>query len=409
MIGNVNIVANPYFEQVYQGDMTPYITYQSYGVGDDSPLAQGTTFLLMYQGDTSAKPKPTYNVNNGVFAFQSAEFKDGKTTIKWLRPANFNKYADFLNRLICVQSENKNYSTSATAENLGTINKTELMFYEETAMGLYPVYEDGTKTLKVAEVKLANSEIGKPQDFNGGIISSVKVETQPTGVTLTAMSLGGNKYVVKASDTYTGEAIVNITYMEDRGEVFKNTAGKAYIRPFVGIHTGDKLFYGNKFENNVTIKNIDNEANFANKYNPTWYIEYDGDKVFSVDEKYSIRSFFKTSDENPFYAKPSPELIIDSKQWESEGGVYQTDNGHKIGTKRYITVSGTFKNRNWVNYQWFLTDLKTGYVQQSEKYIVDQLNIHFMVWKTNIIISSNGWSKMSMASLGQHPMRVTPL
>lgn len=369
LIGNVNIVANPYFEQVYQGDMTPYITYQSYGVGDDSPLAQGTTILLMYQGDTNAKPKPTYNVNNGVFAFQSAVYDSGKneTTIKWLRPANFNKYADFLNRLICVQSENTNYSTSATAENLGTINKTELMFYNETAIGLYPVYEDGTKTLKVAKVELPNSEIGKPQDFNGGIISSVKVKTQPTGVTLTATSLGGNKYVVKASDTYTGIAIVNITYMEDKGEVFKNTAGKAYIRPFVGIHMGDKLFYGNKFENNVTIKNIDNEPNSENKYSPTWYIEYDSNKIFSVDEKYSIRSFFKTSDENPFYAKPSPELIIDSKQWESEGGVYQTDNGHKIGTKRYITVSGTFKNRNWVNYQWFLTDLKTGYVQQSEK------------------------------------------
>lgn len=367
LIGDATIVANPYFAQVYEGDVTGDITFKNYGGASDSPLAQGTTILLMYQGDTNAEQKPTYNVNNGVFAFQSAEFKDGKTTIKWLRPANFNKYADFLNRLICVQSENTNYSTSATAENLGTINKTELMFYKETAMGLYPVYEDGTKTLKVAEVELPNSEIGKPQDFNGGIISSVKVKTQPTGVTLTAMSLGGNKYVVKASDTYTGEAIVNITYMEDKGEVFKNTAGKAYIRPFVGIHTGDKLFYGNKFENNVTIKNIDNEPNSKNKYSPTWYIEYDSNKIFSVDEKYSIRSFFKTSDENPFYAKPSPELIIDSKQWESEGGVYQTDNGHKIGTKRYITVSGTFKNRNWVNYQWFLTDLKTGYVQQSEK------------------------------------------
>lgn len=365
--GDLSVVSNPYFTQVYEGDVTGDITYKSYGGESISPLAQGTTFLLMYQGDTNAEQKPTYNVNNGVFAFQSAEFKDGKTTIKWLRPANFNKYADFLNRLICVQSENTNYSTSATAENLGTINKTELMFYKETAIGLYPVYEDGTKTLKVAEVKLANSEIGKPQDFNGGIISSVKVETQPTGVTLTAMSLGGNKYVVKASDTYTGDAIVNITYMEDKGEVFKNVAGKAYIRPFVGIHTGDKLFYSNKFENNVTIKNIDNEPNSKNKYNPTWYIEYDSNRIFSVDEKYSIRSFFKTSDENPFYAKPSPELIIDSKQWESEGGVYQTDNGHKIGTKRYITVSGTFKNRNWVNYQWFLTDLKTGYVQQSEK------------------------------------------
>ena len=374
--GNAEIVSNPYFTQVYSGDVTNEITYAKYGGTTTTPLAQGTTILLMFQGSVrdnpneEDKPVPTYNVNNGVFAFQTAVYDSGKneTTIKWLRPANFNKYADFLNRLICVQSENTNYSTSATAENLGTINKTELMFYEETAIGLYPVYEDGTKTLKVAEVELPNSEIGKPQDFNGGIISSVKVETQPTGVTLTAMSLGGNKYIVNVTQgTYTGDAIVNITYMEDKGEVFKNTAGKAYIRPFVGIHTGDKLFYGNKFENNVTIKNIDNEPNSKNKYSPTWYIEYDSNRIFSVDEKYSIRSFFKTSDENPFYAKPSPELIIDSKQWESEGGVYQTDNGHKIGTKRYITVSGTFKNRNWVNYQWFLTDLKTGYVQQSEK------------------------------------------
>lgn len=366
--GDVTAVANPYFTQVYDGDVTENITYKSYGGESISPLAQGTTFLLMFQGDTSDKPNPTYNKNNGVFAFQSAEFKDGKTTIKWLRPANFNKYSDFLNRLICVQSESKNYSTSATAENLGTINQTELMFYDEAAIGLYPVYEDGIKTLKVAEITLPNSEIGKPQNFEGGIISSVKVKTQPTGATLAAICLGGNKYIVNVTQgTYTDDVAVNITYMEDKGEVFKNAAGKAYIRPFVGIHAGDKLFYGDKFENNVTIKRIDNEANFANKYNPTWYIEYDGDKVFSVDEKYSIRSFFKTSDENPFYAKPSPELIIDSKQWESEGGVYQTDNGHKIGTKRYITVSGTFKNRNWVNYQWFLTDLKTGYVQQSEK------------------------------------------
>ena len=449
--GDVNVVSNPYFTQIYDGDVTSFITYSAYSEnGSDVLVSENSTFLVMYQGaesqrvwkrvsgtaeiqdisglyhfsgsfepegvniknviasvtigksaiasynqdsntinytiysktkkcaaiiryDSEGLPMPidsgSYNANNGVFAFQSATYdsKTNQTTIKWLRPANFNTYSNFINRLICVQSETRNYSTSATAENIGTINQTELMFYPETAIGLYPVYEDGTKNLKVAEVKLANSEIGKPQDFNGGIISSVKVKTQPTGVTLTAMSLGGNKYVVKASDTYTGEAIVNITYMEDRGEVFKNTAGKAYIRPFVGIHTGDKLFYGNKFENNVTIKNIDNEPNSKNKYSPTWYIEYDSSKIFSVDEKYSIRSFFKTSDENPFYAKPSPELIIDSKQWESEGGVYQTDNGHKIGTKRYITVSGTFKNRNWVNYQWFLTDLKTGYVQQSEK------------------------------------------
>lgn len=368
--GDVEIVANPYFTQVYDGDVTGDITYKSYGGESVSPLAQGATFLLMYQGDTSNSPKPTYNVNNGVFAFQSATYdsESNKTTIKWLRPANFNTYSNFLNRLICVQSESKNYSTSATAENLGTINQTELMFYEETAVGLYPVYEDGTKNLKVAEVTLLNSAIGKPQDFSGGIISSVKVKTQPAGATLTATYLGSNKYIVKITQgSYSGNATVNITYMEDKGEVFRNTVGKAYIRPFIGVHAGDKLFYGDNFQNNVTIKSIDNEPNSANKYNPTWYITYDGNKKFSVDEKYSIRSFFKTSDENPFYAKSSPELIIDSDQWSEEDGKYEIKNGYKFCTKRYITVRGTFENRNWVNYRWVLTDLTAGYVQQSEK------------------------------------------
>lgn len=368
--GEVATVTNPYFTQIYDGDVTKYITYERYGGASTSPLAQGTTVLLMYQGDTNASPKPTYNVNNGVFAFQSAEFKDGKTTIKWLRPANFNKYSDFLNRLICVQSENKNYSTSATAENLGTINQTELMFYDEAAIGLYPVYEDGTKTLKVAEVELPNSEIGKPQNFDGGIISSVKVKTQPTGVTLTAICLGGNKYVVKASDTYTGTATVNITYMEDKGEVFKNAAGKAYIRPFIGIHAGDKLFYGKDFASSVTIDYIDDVGNSKNKFSPTWYIEYNSaEKKLDLDDKYSIRSFFKTSDENPFYAKASPVLTIDCDQWEkdSEDKYFKNEYGYCVCKRRYVTFKGTITNRNWVNYQWVLTDLTTNNTQISEK------------------------------------------
>ena len=131
------------------------------------------------------------------------------------------------------------------------------MFYPETAIGLYPVYEDGTKNLKVAEVTLANSEMGNPQNFSGGIISSVKVKTQPASATLAAIYLGSNKYVVKVTQgSYTGTVTVDITYMEDRGDVFKNTAGKAYIRPFIGIHAGDKLFYGDKFQETVTITNL---------------------------------------------------------------------------------------------------------------------------------------------------------
>lgn len=453
--GDPSIVSNPYFTQVYEGDVTSSVTYDSYlGNGSDSVLAQNTTFLLMYQGaigpkirrtqfvsgtaeiqDSSGtyyyngyftpigqnvtgvkitvtkgdrgtvkytkesnqinytiyskeknvagvveyystgdaiseygKEEGTYNAYNGVFAFQSAIYdsKENKTTIKWLRPANFNTYANFLNRLICIQNESENYSTSATSENYGTINQTELMFYPETAIGLYPVYKEGTKDLDI--VKIANVPIGEVQVFEEGIISSVTVAEQPVGATLSAIWLGDNKYIVKAfPESYTGTASVNISYMEDSGPVLKNEKGKAYIRPFVGIHAGDKLFYGDKLQETVTINYIDNEPNSGNKYNPTWYITYDENKIFSVGEKYSIRSFFKTSDENPFYAKISPSLTVNSRQWSTENDEYIKEGEYYICYKRYITLDGKFEGRNWVNYQWILTDLDMGYVQQSEK------------------------------------------
>lgn len=459
--GDVSVVSNPYFEQVYDGDVTGFITYSAYSEnGSDALVSANSTFLVMYQGAESqgvwstkselvggeaiiqdasglynfageftpegvniknvnikviegeraivsynqisnliyytiyskqkkcsaevyyvseikddSIPMPidsgSYNANNGVFAFQSATYdsKTNKTTIKWLRPVNFNTYSNFINRLICVQSEARNYSTSATTENLGTINQTELMFYPETAIGLYPVYEDGAKTLKVAEVALANSEIGKPQNFSGGIISSVKVKTQPVGAVLTAIYLGSNKYVVKMTQgSYTGTVTVNITYMEDKGEVFKNTAGKAYIRPFIGIHAGDKLFYGNNFDSSLTIDYIDDVGNSENKFSPTWYLKYNStEKKLDLDDKYSIRTFFKVSDENPFYAKLSPSLTVSSKQWSMENDEYVKEGEYYVCYKRYITLDGKFEGRNWVNYQWILTDLDMGYVQQSEK------------------------------------------
>lgn len=457
--GDVKIVSNPYFTQVYSGDVTKYVTYNNYIDGaSDSQISQSTTFLFMYQGDrlkaqtqksraiegvadkksgnkyyqsgwftpigvnvgnvtisvdpsvsgaegtatyvpilnsikwqitvpfegqtvkgtvnyfsraretTYTKNNGSYDPSNGVFSLQSVSYNSetDETTIKWLRPANFNTYANFLNRLICVQNESENYSTSATGENYGTINQTALMFYPEAAMGLYPVYKEGTKDLDIVEI--TNVPIDEVQIFKEGIISSITVAEQPASATLTAIWLGDNKYIIKASpESYIGTANVNISYMENSGPVFKNEGGKAYIRPFIGIHAGDKLFYGDKLQETVTINYIDNEPNSGNKYNPTWYITYDENKTFSVGEKYSIRSFFKTSDENPFYAKISPTLTVDSKQWSTENDEYIKEGEYYICYKRYITLDGKFEGRNWVNYQWILTDLDMGYVQQSEK------------------------------------------
>ena len=61
--GDPSVVSNPYFTQVYDGDVTSNVTYGAYTRTENTtPLAEGTTFLLMYQGDTNTEPKDRKSV-----------------------------------------------------------------------------------------------------------------------------------------------------------------------------------------------------------------------------------------------------------------------------------------------------------------------------------------------------------
>lgn len=383
---------NPYFEQIYEGDVRESITYSNYGGIGEQQLPANATVLLMYQGANGtnlSKDPGTYNAYNGVFAFQSATY-DGdnkETTIKWLRPANFNTYANFIERSIFISNESMNYNTSAKSGDVSGINQTGLMFYPEAPIGLYPVYNED-KTVK--EEIVNGTEFSTVETFGEGVISSIRVISPLEGVT--AESLGSNKYIVTKNTTSEAiEYTLGISYMEDKAEVFHNIydgvtrKGRAYIKPFVGIKNKDLLFRG---ENNQYISEIvyvDNEPNFDNKFSPTWYVDYtnlfeDNNEALVLDTEYSIRTNKKDSDENPFYAQNNPELRIDSSQWEKdEGGQYGyvENTTYYKGVKRYITVVGTIENRNWVNYQWILTDLTMGYVQRSDKIYRGATNFTF--------------------------------
>lgn len=150
-----------------------------------------------------------------------------------------------------------------------------------------------------------------------------------------------------------------------RGKIFKNTALMAYIRPFTGVVDGMRFSYlkdGDIQYQNVDIQSIDTE---------TWAVSGSIGSILAPDvDQYKITSYFKGSDENPFYAYSNPVLSIESDQWEKnpDGSYIKIKNTEYFkGLKRYITVKGDFENRSWVNYQWFLTDLTSGYVQISEK------------------------------------------
>ena len=156
---------------------------------------------------------------------------------------------------------------------------------------------------------------------------------------------------------------------KDCGVIFKNSSNETYIRPFAGIMDGMRFNYLKKGANqykSTEIKSVDTTV---------WKITTDAIGTLTSNDEitrgdtYKITSYFKESNENPFYAKVNPGLKVDSLQWETVDGKYVLDDTgiFKKCLKRYITVFGTFEGRNWVNYRYFLTDLSVGYLQKSDK------------------------------------------
>lgn len=141
-------------------------------------------------------------------------------------------------------------------------------------------------------------------------------------------------------------------YVEGSG----NAKRRVYIRPFVGIESGMRFQYLKDGEtgymNNIT---IDTER---------WCIEYvstEGPSTgFAPDvDTYSIVSFFKYSDENPFYGYSNPTISI-----KTINDVAFTDDDMIISA-RSIHVVGEC-SQTWKSFQWKLLDYNYNIVQYGE-------------------------------------------
>lgn len=140
------------------------------------------------------------------------------------------------------------------------------------------------------------------------------------------------------------------------GEIFKTVEKKAYIRPFVGLESGMRFEYLQG-----TTKNHINDV----KINTTdWFVEHDSIPALTPDvDTYSFTSFFKTSDENPFYAYNHAELKIEG--FNTEGS------GEYIHNSRILDVSATYNpgtgvKASWASYKWTLEDLLYGTIKETE-------------------------------------------
>lgn len=164
------------------------------------------------------------------------------------------------------------------------------------------------------------------------------------------------------------------------GEIFKNSAGKVYVSPFVGLQAGARLYVSD----GTVIK-----ANDVDTTN--WAVTYDAAASASTEPyssinplKYEIRTNFKSSDETPFYAYDSPRLV----PWVLENLAVANEHGHEFllesggeiltvpilcsqkVERRYIEVGGQYlqaQNKSWTSYRWLLVDAYGNIIQDTGK------------------------------------------
>ena len=165
-----------------------------------------------------------------------------------------------------------------------------------------------------------------------------------------------------------------------RGEIFKNSAGKVYVSPFVGLQAGARLYVSDGTV--IKAQTVDTT---------TWAVTYAATapastSVYSSTNplKYEIRTNFKSSDETPFYAYDTPRLVPWSEQALSVVGAtgyeFLLEFMGQILTvpivfsseihARYVHVTGQYlqaQNVSWTSYRWLLVDEYGQVIQDTGK------------------------------------------
>lgn len=164
------------------------------------------------------------------------------------------------------------------------------------------------------------------------------------------------------------------------GEIFKNSAGKVYVSPFVGLQAGARLYVSDGTV--IKAKTVDTT---------TWAITYDAAPPASTSAysstnplKYEIRTNFKSSDETPFYAYDTPRLV----PWSGQALSVVGTNGYEFLLEflgqiltvptvfsseihaRYVHVVGQYlqaQNASWTSYRWLLVDEHLQVIQDTGK------------------------------------------
>lgn len=245
---------------------------------------------------------------NGLFVLNSLKWdieensNDKILTLTWLRPAIADTWGEFIGQAFYCRSSGENWDSNASTN--GVINSTPIVFFREKPVEIYPLKSGDEK--KYGEIYKSN-ELISPYD----------------------------------------------------------TKRRVYIRPFIGVSDGMRFNYVH-YDNADKINSVFGSLEIKSLDTENWSFIYDSkDVLFNVDvDTYDIVSFFKDSDENPFYAYDSPSVqitTINNIKIENFQDIIVQD--------RKITCFGEYtqtQNKMWTSFQWSLYDYDYNVLKQGD-------------------------------------------
>lgn len=324
-----------YYEQVYTATEAEYNAFKPLaslwgGGATDVDLTGGGTSIL-FMGNTTGVSETasegtlgTANAYNGIFIFADKVYNNNNMTLRWQRPSFANTWAEYLDQLFYVKGGMYgSQNIQSKASDMGTLNSSPLAF----------TYEEPIEIYSAEDLDDAQSD---NQDKIGRITTTV-------------------------------------------GAIAKNTNEYIYIRANNAVEAGQQFRYATSIENNYsyntrTIEYVSKEM---------WYINPLGDGISPIitpGTQYSIYSYFKGSDENPFYAYTTPEIKLNIENANDD-----KNNGDTIETQytlaSYIlNATGTFsqeQNKTWRSFQWILTNRTLNYSITGEKQYSGAIEYNF--------------------------------
>lgn len=267
----------------------------------------------------------------------------------WTRAGGYTSWSDYIGKIIYVRGGNKNggKNFASTAATNGTLLKRPYVDDQSTATPLYFVPERSV----VLFPQLLND------DYSIKALGEFEKGDGPSGDTVDGVILSSGDYYIKKSTgeiwQYTGshnegkevkspEANSEYYYVNqgqtnglqvckinnkekaviskdlNRAEVLKNTTTKTYIGQYINLDADMVLKFGSKVVKAQKDQTLRDYLKIQKVDKVVWSINHEElvspfrSYSNNADEPYhyKICTFYKKSDENPFYFRETPYLII---------------------------------------------------------------------------------------------------